>query len=291
MEAIPTIAGLDAQELESYIPVTMESCSIQPIGGKGLTTWGVTDCVVIGLYNPERGIYLGHFLRYNFFFPDQYSAACPESKINECKANIEAKKKRNLPVSPLECLGISISESLPKWSNQPNTICYMYSQDEEFLEERAKDMVEYGFKGKFNKYNSDRVGGAVAISITNSGEFGEANIKEYSEIPVSLREKNKLIDLKIFVNQIFYSIEQGHYKINNVEKNTLSKLQKYISIQGNGDIILKEKEIDLKNYTDLLLLRGKFARTGLIYRECVYPKKGGKRKTRNRNKKRQTRRK
>ena len=267
----------------------MESCSIQPIGGKGLTTWGVTECVVIALYNQERGIYLGHFLKYNFFFPDQYSAACPETNIEECKANDESKK--NLPVNPLECLGMSISESLPKWSKQPFTVCHMYSQDEEFLEERAKDIIEYGFKGKINKYKSARVGGAIAVSITNSGKFGDANISEYSEISETLRKKGKLIDLKIFINQIFYGVKYGKYKLNNIQKNTMSRLQKYMEIEGNRNISLKEQAIDIKNFFDIQTLRGQFARSGLIFRECVYPKAGGRRKTRSSHKKRQTRRK
>lgn len=288
MESIPTIDGLNGQELDAYIPVSMESCDEQPIGGKGLTTWGVQDCVVIALYNPTKGVFMGHFLRFNFFFPDKYSAACPKNSIEECKANAGAKK--NLPVNPLECLGLSISESFPKWTKDAETECSMYSFQKEYLMERESDMKEYGFKGKINKYSPGEME-VKAVCITNNGKFGRADINEFSEISDKIKQEGKMKDLKIFLNQIFYGIKYGQYKLNNIQKNTMTKLQKYIEIESNRNIRLKNDTLDLKNFVDLQTLRGKFASLGLIFRECVYPKAGGRRKTRSINKKRQTRRK
>jgi hypothetical protein len=311
MKYLPSLKGVSGEILNAYVPVSMESCDEQPIGGSGLVTWGVQDCVVIGLYNPTKGIYLGHFLRYNFFFPDKYSAACKNEWNSRCHANGNISKKS--PVNPLECIGLSISETFPNWTKDPETKCSMFSWDSEFLNERVADMIDYGFTGDILKYKPSQKHEYRAICLTNNGLFGRASIEDFTGpngIPYSLLVRGMEKDSRIFINQIYDSINKQNFDINKLSEKNKQVFAEYFKIDGDMITILsKARRLvninSLKNITEeksfetyrdvyykpLQLLRGGISGSGLIFRECVYPKVAGRRKTRNRDKKRQTRRK
>jgi hypothetical protein len=84
-----------------------------------------------------------------------------------------------------------------------------------------------------------------------------------------------------------------YFKIDGDMITILSKARRLVNINSLKNIT-EEKSFETYRdvyYKPLQLLRGGISGSGLIFRECVYPKVAGKRKTRNRNKKRQTRRK
>jgi len=189
----------------SYLPVYQEGYAIDSIeNGRALVTWGTMDCVVIGAYHPQKGIYLTHSLRSNSLFRQIVSGS--ENKTLQ-------KNTRKIV-----CKGKTIYESLPSWITERGTKVYMYSKSPYTLINRARQFRKF-FKGPIICYNSnswngkqgfirgvrrlqpnqpenqndrlvlnDRLSeGKIAIGITSSGFFGIL-FQDYNAVPNYLKK-------------------------------------------------------------------------------------------------------
>ena len=89
-----------------------------------LLTGGVTDCVVIIIFHPIHGRYLGHFSRDNEFL---------EENTNACEL-MEEKDICDIKTHKYKCDDIStkINDTFPLWINNEDTTIHIISQSDNF---------------------------------------------------------------------------------------------------------------------------------------------------------------
>ncbi len=134
-----------------------------------LTTTGVVDCVVVMIYNKNHGRYIGHFLKFNEF-EDALSNACEINRNPECDMRNDGILYSNDLCSNIDFMSTDsgvqvktfvknsskISQSLPKWITDKDTVVHIVNSSELFkvysrynqIFEKYKD----SFKGKIKLY-------------------------------------------------------------------------------------------------------------------------------------------
>jgi len=170
---------------KNHIVVPMNGYYISDIKSNDIiTTTGFIDCVVFILYNPRYGRYFGHFLKFNDFFED-FSNACEfltNKKISESDCAEASKYEKVCIIDTLK-----IYKSLPEWTNQSDTIAYIYNQGESYKTiSRFLQLLKVGFKGQINLFIKDapsdeieyikKIKNITTNIITNSDSFVMTNI-------------------------------------------------------------------------------------------------------------------
>ena len=91
-----------------------------------LLTSGVTDCVVIIIFNPTHGRYLAHFSRDNEF-SEEYTNAC-ELMDEEDKDICDTKSHKY----KCDIISRKINDTFPLWINNEDTCIHLISQSDNF---------------------------------------------------------------------------------------------------------------------------------------------------------------
>lgn len=133
-----------------------------------LTTTGVVDCVVVMIYNKDKGRYIGHFLKFNEF-EEALSNACEINRDPECNVKNDGILYTNDSCTNIDFMSTEsgvqiktfvknsskISKSLPEWITDEGTVVHIVNSSELFKVYSRYEQIfkKYrDFKGKFKLY-------------------------------------------------------------------------------------------------------------------------------------------
>ncbi len=173
---LPEMPVPSAADLAKMIAVPIGGFSISK--NKTVITRGVEDCVVFAFYNQTYGVYLGHFLRENQFIRDH------ESGVEDMRPNEKVSLDFKLGLAKAK----SVSESLPNWVNDPDTIGYAYSGDPVKMHERIDQLRKAGIKTPLKVFYSNS-SSRIDDDIYSMQEIEKVKAIVFPNIPDQLKRK------------------------------------------------------------------------------------------------------
>ena len=159
---LETIEQLDTINHNNHIVVPMNGFYIVNESSTDiLTTFGVSDCVVVMMYNSKnKNRYMAHYLRHNEFL-EHLSNACEFVRDN-CNTEPETICDEGF---------MKISNSLPSWTNDKNTTINIISQSE-----INKTITRY------LQFLRKKPEGTINLYLSNSGRISLYNLRKQIDL-------------------------------------------------------------------------------------------------------------
>ncbi len=123
LNEIPVNENIEEQLIKDGVIKVLMNCyhNIDSTNTLPLVTIGINDCVVLIIYNPIHGRYLGHFSKYNLFDINiPISNACEYTGKQEfCQPTVI--------MDECDSGSVDIKSSLPVWISEEETIIHIFS--------------------------------------------------------------------------------------------------------------------------------------------------------------------
>lgn len=171
---LPEVSSLSAEGKTEILVNMNDFVTVSLDESQPLVTFGVADCVVVALYNPNFGRYFTHLLRDINYERTRISNVCTKADEDaddaddadecfECQADWTSEicmEKMYAEKCDTHCKAcddfaevFSFKESLPDWVTHPATQAILFSQGEKSkLYQRYLQLRENGFRGNATIY-------------------------------------------------------------------------------------------------------------------------------------------